>query len=140
MHIFQIKVYRQSFSTAKPHFFILSRGNNTGKPLEIPCPNCYVVITDTEETKNFYFWLSYSLWQGQVFKPYLIGSVIPFIRIGEVKKLLTAGAAKAMFNQAKYIKSLTLLQELEEKSKMLENQMKLISQVKKVIMYRLLQE
>lgn len=140
MHIFQIKVYRNGFHTAKPHFFILSRRNNTGKPLEAPCPNCYILITETEEAKDFYFWLSYSLWQGQVYKPYLIGSVIPFARIGEVKKLLAAGATKAMFKQEKYVRSLALLQQFEAQRKVLEKQMKLIHQAKKVIMYQLLKE
>lgn len=140
MHNFQIKTYKDGLTTVKPHFFMLSRGSNSGKPLEKPCPNCFMIITDTEEVKNFYFWLAYGLWQAQGFYPHLIGSAIPFLRIGDAKAVLLAGASKALKDRTKYLKSLALLQEFEKKSKVLEKQVELVKQVKRAIMFRILLE
>lgn len=58
MYKFHLKTYREGFSSIKPHFFILSKGLNAGKPLDIPCPNSFSVVTETEEERNFFFWLS----------------------------------------------------------------------------------
>ena len=88
MYTFQIKTYREGTTLPEFHFFILSKGENAGKPLEAPCPNCFVVKVDSTQSRDHFFWLAYALWQGSKFKPYLIGSVILFLRIGEVKKLL----------------------------------------------------
>lgn len=140
MHTFQIKTYRNGTSISKPHFFILSKGKNAGKPLEIPCPNCFVLVTDSEESRNFYFWLAFGLWQSLGFTPYLTGSAIPFLRIGDLKIVLLAGQQKAMKDRRKYLKSLALLQDFDQKSKILEKQTELIKQIKKAIMFQILLE
>ncbi|MEQ9289603.1 MAG: hypothetical protein RIG77_21930 [Cyclobacteriaceae bacterium] len=140
MHTFQIKTYREGFTSTLPHFFILSKGLNAGKPLETPCPNCFAIITESEEARNFYFWLSYGLWQAQAFKPHLTGSVVPFIRIGDAKSVLLAGQEKAMKDRRKYLKSLALLQDFEQKAKILQKQVELVKQVKRAIMFQVLLE
>lgn len=140
MHTFQIKTYREGFTSSKPHFFILSKGLNAGKPLETPCPNCFVVIIETEEGRNFYFWLAYGLWQAQAFKPSLTGSVIPFIRVGDARAVLLRGEERAMKDRSKYLKSLALLQDFEKKSKILQKQVELVKQVKRAIMFQILLE
>ncbi|WP_421870183.1 DUF6943 family protein [Marinoscillum sp.] len=140
MHNFQMKTYRDGLINEKPHFFMLSRGNNAGKPLENPCPNCFVIITETLEERNFYFWLAYGLWQAQGFYPHLIGSAISFLRIGDAKAVLLAGAEKAIKDRSKYLKSLALLQDFDKKSKVLEKQVELVKQVKRAIMFRILLE
>jgi len=140
MHTFQIKTYRDGFTSSMSHFFILSKGLNAGKPLETPCPNCFAIITESEEARNFYFWLSYGLWQAQAFTSQLTGSVILFIRIGDVKAVLLAGQEKATKDRRKYLKSLALLQDFEQKSKILQKQVELVKQVKRAIMFRILLE
>ncbi|MFC2186867.1 DUF6943 family protein [Fulvivirgaceae bacterium LMO-SS25] len=140
MHTFHIKTYRKGFTSSKPHFFVLSKGLNAGKPLETPCPNCFAIITESEEARNFYFWLSYGLGQAQAFTPHLTGSVIPFIRIGDVRVALLAGQAKALKDRRKYLKSLALLQDFEKKAKILQKQVELVKQVKRAIMFRILLE
>jgi len=140
MHNFQMKTYRDGLTTTKPHFFMLSKGNNSGRPLEKPCPNCFMIITDTEEERSFYFWLAYGLWQAQGFYPHLIGSAISFLRIGDAKAVLSAGAEKALKDRNKYLKSLALLQDFEKKSKVLEKQVELVKQIKRAIMFRVLLE
>lgn len=140
MHTFQIKTYRKNSTSSKPHFFILSKGMNAGKPLETPCPNCFAINTESEGARNFYFWLSYGLWQAQAFTPYLTGSVVPFIRIGDARAVLLAGQEKALKDRRKYLKSLSLLQDFEKKAKILQKQVELVKQVKRAIMFQILLE
>ncbi len=138
MFNFQIKTYREGLTPSKPHFFILSRGLNTGKPLDELCPNCFLVETDSEESRNFHYWLCYALWQTDHFKPHLIGSVIPFIHISTLRNCLEVAKSKALKDRAAYIKSLALLQDFEKKAKILKQQVELFSQVKKAIFFKIL--
>lgn len=140
MNTFQIKTYKNNLKTVKPHFFMLSKGNNSGKPLTSPCPNCFIVITDTEEAKQFYYWLCHGLWQAQAFRRLLTGSVIPFIRISEAKKLLFESEEKALQDRRKYLKALAMLQDFEKKSKLLEKQVQLVKDIKRAIMFQILQQ
>lgn len=70
------------------HLFVLNRGRNSGKPLEVPCPNCWVILADREETINRLSVIIDALHVTKRFRPSLIGSVIEYIRIGDFKKTL----------------------------------------------------
>ena len=69
--------------------FILSKGNNAGKPLNKACQNCFAVefeqIEDVERFKS----LCQILLQSQVFSQYLKGSVIPFISIRDFRSIVS---------------------------------------------------
>jgi hypothetical protein len=69
MSNFGIKTHSVGRTYTKQHFFILNKGLNSGKPLEHPCPNCFVITSQTEEDKNTVFYLCYSLYLGRYFKP-----------------------------------------------------------------------
>ncbi|MCF6182735.1 hypothetical protein [Lutibacter sp.] len=88
MSNFEIKTYRSGRTYNTPHFFILSKGLNSGKPMNQPCPNCFVIITTSEETRESLYYLCLSLKIGQYFSYYLKGSVIPFIFISDAKKVM----------------------------------------------------
>lgn len=85
----QINCYGAQVAPQYFTFYILSKGNNAGQPQLLPWVNCFAVHCKTKEELDFYFWLSYSLWQTGRFRPYLRGSVIPFLRVQEVRQLLT---------------------------------------------------
>ncbi|WP_055152074.1 DUF6943 family protein [Jiulongibacter sediminis] len=70
------------------NFFVLSKGLNSGKLISEPCPNCYQIICLTSEDKETLELLSFCLWQSKVFYKDLVGSVIPFLRIGDLRKAL----------------------------------------------------
>lgn len=59
----KIKTYKGKRIENQFYFFILNKGNNSGKPLLEPCANCYILIAETKEEKEFYYWLCYALWQ-----------------------------------------------------------------------------
>ena len=85
---FQIKTYQVGRSYQKPHFFILNKGLNSGKPYTAPVRNSYVISTETIEQKEALFHLSYMLLEARYYRFYLKGTVIPFICIKDVEKLL----------------------------------------------------
>ncbi len=118
--------------------FILSKGNNAGKPMWQPCPNCFVLAAKTEEEQQQNYWLLYGLWQGQFFNPFITGSVIPFIRIDDVKQVLELAQEKVLANLSLFDLSLSMLQALEQHAANIHQQIKLIKQAKKVLMYKVL--
>ena len=59
-----------------------------GRPMNQPCPNCFVITTAAEPTRESLYYLCLSLKTGQYFSYYLKGSVIPFICISDAKKVI----------------------------------------------------
>ncbi|NOZ36002.1 MAG: hypothetical protein GXO80_11980 [Chlorobi bacterium] len=130
MSTFTIKTHSSKNQIFKPHFYILNKGLNSGKPLENPCPNCFVFSVETEAEKEFYYWLTFGLWQSKAFHPFLIGSVIPFIRIGEFKKCIQAAEEKAKENLTVYKKVIKALKLIHQQEQAIKQKLELIKQYK----------
>jgi uncharacterized radical SAM superfamily Fe-S cluster-containing enzyme len=135
---FILKFYNQKEEIRKPHFFILNKGNNSGKPLTVPCPNCFVIQFQCEEEKEKIYWLSYSLWQSKAFYPFLRGSVIPFVVLRDVKSCLSAALNKVDENPAQFEKAVAALRSLEAIEKQYKQNLLLISQTKRMLFYKFL--
>lgn len=75
-------------SYQEPHYFVLSKGNNAGKPLESACPNCFVLVFQSEQLKQYWYWLNRAVFHARAFQIELRGSVIPFITTGAFKRIL----------------------------------------------------
>jgi hypothetical protein len=69
-------------------FFILSKGENAGKPSLNPWANSFAVICQNQQYLNFYYWLVYVLFKAGKFKIRLRGSVISFINVDDVRDLI----------------------------------------------------
>ena len=122
---FEIKTHRVGITYEKPHFFILNKGLNSGKPLQNPCPNCYVITTQSESDKNTLFHLTMMLQIGGFYKPFLKGSVIPFITIKDCSNSLKEG-----LNSNNLLKSIEKIQLISEQEKTLLELVNKISQLK----------
>lgn len=85
---FQIKWYSPKFNFLKPHFFILSRGMNAGKPGHTPWKNSFVCFGDDPELIQQLYYLFFALWTGKKFHAIIFGSVIPLIRLRETRELI----------------------------------------------------
>jgi hypothetical protein len=83
----EIKTYNGQEAT----FYIQAKGLHSGRPLKNPIPNSFAVTTDI---KNAYE-IVYSLWKAKSFYYFIGGSVVPFIRITDVKKIVFAAINKA---------------------------------------------
>lgn len=127
MFYFEIKTHRVGTTYQKPHFFILNKGLNSGKPLPKACCNCFVVMTRTEKDKNKLFSLSLMLQIGGYFKYHLRGSVIPFINIKDCSNTLKKGQ-NATLEVEKHIQIVEVLH--QEQERLVQNLEK-IKQMKK---------
>ena len=83
---FIIKTHRVGTIYTKPHLFVLNKGMNSGKPQKAPFTNSFVIIFQNEEDCESVFFIAYSLWQTKFWHPFLVGSVIPFLRLNDFKK------------------------------------------------------
>jgi len=88
MSTYEIKTHRIGRIYDAPHFFILSKGLNSGRPMDLACPNCFVITTISTDQRESLFYLCLSLKIGKYFSYYLKGSVIPFICITDTKAVI----------------------------------------------------
>jgi hypothetical protein len=114
-------------------FFILSKGMNSGKPLEHPCPNFFTFNAKTQEEKDHNFWLCFGLWQSKTFHLYLSGSVIPFIHLRDRNQVISHASEKAQANPAYFQKTVEALKILDQHEKNYRRNLLLISEAKKAI-------
>lgn len=136
MKPFTIKTHKMKNTYIENHFFILSKGLNAGKPLDKPCPNCFVLFAKSEEEKNKLYWLCFGLWQGNFFQPFLTGSVIPFIRLDDLKTVVIEALSK--INSCEFEKSISIMQGLQKHQENISKHLELIKQAKKSLMYKML--
>jgi hypothetical protein len=115
MSTFQIKTHKPGRTYSNPHFFILNKGLNSGKPLPLPCPNCFVVTTASKEEKNTLFHLTMMLQIGDFFTCYLKGTVIPFISINDCKNTLKKGIKSINDIGSEYQKHINAVMIISEK-------------------------
>lgn len=139
MNIPKIKTHRMSEEfTNQNHFFILSKGNNAGKPLWNPCPNCFIVITNNLQEREYFYWLCYGLWVGGFFRQFLSGSVISFIRIAELHQVILQAHSKVQLRREALMNSIDILNKLSAQHDSLVKQIQIIKQAKKALMYKVL--
>lgn len=124
------KSYSPSHLPPTHGFFILCKGLNSGKPLERPCPNCFVCTCETPEERDFYFWLCYGLWQAKHWHVFLYGSVIPFITLPMFKKELDAQARHLLGNAAGWLAVCARARAINELQATLKQKITLLEQVK----------
>ena len=132
---FSLKTYSPATKTEMLQFFILNKGKNSGKPLNNPCPNCFVLTTSSEEEKQFFYSLCFGLWKTKSFEIYLKGSVIPFITINDCKQVLIIGLEQANTNLTGFKKSVKALEILEQQEKKYLETLQLINDAKRAVFY-----
>jgi len=114
-------------------FFILSKGMNSGKPLEHPCPNCFTFNAVDQAEKDLYYWICFGLWQSRSFHQHLIGSVIPFIRLHELNQVISQASEKALAYPGTFQKTVEALKILDRQEKQFHRNILLIAEAKKAI-------
>ncbi|AIG30316.1 hypothetical protein IA01_07495 [Flavobacterium psychrophilum] len=133
---FIIKTHQKDTVYTKPHLFLLNKGMNSGKPQKEPFTNSFVVIFEKEEDcENIYF-VAYSLWQTKFWHQYLVGSVIPFLRLPDFKKEFNPKASLMMSEHEEHLKNVGTLKLLEQKEKQFNENINLINDLRKAILYR----
>lgn len=106
---------------SQPDFYIQCKGLHSGRPLRQPIKNCVAVYSEHPRL----FDLVYLLYKGKRFDFYIIGSVIPFIRIDDLTKVVKSGLENFGAEKLKYLEQNALidqaLQNCKNKEKLLQN-------------------
>ena len=136
MPSFIIKTHRVGTVYTKPHLFILNKGMNSGKPQKTPFTNSFVIILQNEEDSESIFFIAYSLWQTKFWHQYLVGSVIPFLRLPDFKNEFIPKASLMMSEHNEHLKNVAALKLLEQQEKQFHQNINLINDLRKVILHR----
>ena len=133
---FIIKTHTKDTKYNKPCLFLLNKGLNSGKPQKEPFTNSFVIIFENQDDVDNVFFISYSLWKTKFWHQFLIGSVIPFLRLQEFKKEFNQKVNALMQEHEKHKKSVAALKLLEEKENQFLKNLNLISDLRKAIIYQ----
>ena len=72
-----------------PDFFIQSKGLNAGQPLKIKITNCFSVGVHPDLLNDqYFFYVVEYLFITDRFKPHIKGSVVPYLTIEDVEKVI----------------------------------------------------
>ena len=133
---FIIKTHTKGNVYKNEHFFILNKGLNSGKPLNEPCANCFVIIFPSSEERENLYWTAFSLWKSKFWHRLLVGSVIPFLRLPEFKKEFILKSKEILADFESHKKDVVALRLLEQKEKQFHENINLINDMRRVILYR----
>jgi len=136
MKAVKIITYNPKNQKSDFEFYALSKGLNSGKPLDAPRPNCFVISCRNAQELDIYRSLLFGLWKVKAFHQLLVGSVIPFIRINDFKNFI--------FEQINYVKDkeqvftndIQKVKALEQKERAMYEQLLLISELKRIYIAR----
>jgi hypothetical protein len=133
---FIIKTHQKDTVYKGNQIFILNKGMNSGKPQKEPFSNSFVIMFPDEKDAETVYWLAYSLWMSNFWYPYLIGSVIPFLRITDFKKDFDSKVNEMMQDHELHIKQVEALRLLLEKEDQLKQKSFLINEMRRAILSR----
>lgn len=136
MHTPKIYTYSPKIQKSDFEFYALSKGLNSGKPLDTPCPNCFVIPCRNAEEKEHYRSLLFGLWKSKAFHPFLVGSVIPFIRIGDFRNVVFEQIEHLENKEKAYREDVRKFQALEQKERQMYEQLLLVSELKRIYIAR----
>ena len=133
---FIIKTHQKDTVYKGNQIFILNKGMNSGKPQKEPFTNSFVIMFPDEKDAETVYWLAYSLWMSNFWHPFLIGSVIPFLRIQDFKKDFDSKVNEMMQDYELHLKQVQALRLLLEKEDQLKQKSFLINEMRRAILSR----
>ena len=134
----KIKTHKMGSTYSVPHFFILNKGEQSGKPATIYWSNCFVFIAETNEEKEFYFFVFLGLWELGFFKKALIGSVVPYIRIGDLTDIAEEVINNINTGNREWNDVSGAITQLEQQKTVLLNQIEYILKIRRLMLYNLI--
>lgn len=132
----KIYTFNPKNKTTQFEFYILCKGLNSGKPLEKPCPNSFVISCSTQVQKDFYYTLIFGMFKSNQFYHLHTGSVIPFIRINEFKNEVFKHKESVFEVQDKFTKTVEQIKLLEEKEKQFKQNLLLLADLKRALLHQ----
>lgn len=136
MKAVKIFTYNPKNQKSEFEFYALSKGLNSGKPLDIPCPNCFVISCRNAQELDIYRSLLFGVWKAKAFHQLLVGSVIPFIRINDFKNLILEQIKHIQGKEQVFANDVQKVKTLEQKERAMYEQLLLISELKRIYIAR----
>ena len=133
---FIIKTHRTGTIYTQPHLFILNKGMNSGKPQKEPFTNSFVIIFENEEDFDTINLTAYALWKTKFWHQFLKGSVIPFLSLNDIRKEFSIKVNQEVKDHKEHIKNIEALKLLEQSEKRFNENLNLINDMRRVILYR----
>jgi hypothetical protein len=129
-----LKIITYNPKNPMPEFpvYVLSKGLNSGKPLEVPTINCFVVHAKSEDEQSIIKAICLGLWKTKSLYPFHVGSVIPFVRIFDFKTVLYKAISNARKTE-KLIQKNKQIRKLEEMERTYLRNLTLIQDAQKAI-------
>ena len=91
-----------------PAFYVQIKGELCGRPLKTPICNCAAVYSDVPEL----FEIVFLLYKGGAFLPHIIGSVVPFIRLDDLRDVINRGVNIQKPNCSQLLQQTRAIEEL----------------------------
>jgi hypothetical protein len=133
-----LSTYNPSKQPASFEFYIQNKGYNSGRPKLQPLTNCFVASFNSHEECEEYYWLCYALWQSDMFKPYLKGSVIEFITIDNLAEIIEVHSGLIQLKRARFITALEQVVQIETKKAKIEHSLTALLNLKRQLLRQIL--
>lgn len=136
MLTFEIITHRTGNKYYKPTIFILSKGINSGKPMKQATANCFALISKTDKEAEDLYHVALALWQTKFWHQFLIGSVILFLRINDFKIEFLEKSKEMLSEHEEHVKVMAKIKELQKVSDLFNQNLALIEEMKRVVLYK----
>ncbi|GAA4770590.1 MULTISPECIES: DUF6943 family protein [Flavobacterium] len=133
---FIIKTHKKGTIYSKPHLFLLNKGMNSGKPQKEPFTNSFVIIFERDSDFDTINLTAYALWKTKFWHQFLSGSVIPFLRLNDVRKEFSTKVNQEIKDHKEHVKNVQTLKLLEQSEKRFNENLNLINDMRRVILFR----
>ena len=133
---FIIKTYTKGTIYKNPHLFLLNKGMNSGKPQKEPFTNSFVIIFENESDFDTINLTAYALWKTKFWHQFLKGSVIPFLSLNDIRKEFSIKVNQEIKDHKEHVKNIETLKLLEQSEKRFHENLNLINDMRRVILYR----
>lgn len=134
----KIKTHKSGKTYNQPHFFILNKGLNSGKPFRHYVCNSFVFLADNKDERDFYYFILLGIWELRLMRPYLKGSVIEFVRLGDVIDIIDETLNSVNTNNRSFSDMQNSLAQIEALQSNLQLQLSHLMQLRKALFYKYL--
>jgi len=127
---YSIQTYNPNNKYSANDFYVQCKGLHSGRPMDNPIPNSFVVICRSQGQRTLLFHLADILYLSKQLRSQLLGSVIPFIRIRDYAVILHELSLAATYNMDYYAKTVQQLQDLKYLNQCLELKLQRTNELK----------
>ena len=134
----KIKTHKSGTAYNQPHFFILNKGQNSGKPFRHYVVNSFVFLADNNEEREFYYFMLLGIWELRLLRPYLKGSVIEYVRLGDVVDVIDETLNAVNIGNRSFADVQNSLAQIESLQSNLQLQLSQLMQLRKALFHKYL--